>query len=205
MKQLCLGETCGVLIWKWAQPVLQYVPGWLPFVLPHLSELLHCAKLVFKLAKILAVFPSLWVVGFEIVLYLASLQVKLDRLMLLPFSCEVATCSWLSLGEYYAMFVSFIVKTNTTTRRQPNTRKRWRLTLKKKKKSVFYKDPVSIAFCLFSLLGFSFFNPTIWIAIQEYIAHRHVNLALTFLGCTRAGGYCLIIIITAILQNPELC
>lgn len=137
VKQLCLGETCGVLIWKWAQPVLQYVPGWLPFVLPHLSELLHCAKLVFKLAKILAVFPSLWAVGFEIVLYLASLQVKLGRLMLLPFSCEVATCSWLSLGEYYAMFVSFIVKTNTTTRRQPNTRKCWRLTLKKKKNLSF--------------------------------------------------------------------
>lgn len=119
--------------------MLQYVPGWLPSVLPHLSELLHCAKLVFKLAKILVVFPSLWVVGFEILLYLASLQVKLDKLMLLPFSFERATCSWLLLDEYHAMFVSLIVKTNTTTRRQPNTRKFWRLALKKKKKSLSFR------------------------------------------------------------------
>lgn len=70
--------------------------------------------------------------------------------------------------------------------------------------SVLQKD-LSIAFCLFSLLVFFYFNSTLWIAIQEYVAYWCVNLALTFTGYSRAGGYCLVIIIIAILQSPEVC
>lgn len=45
-----------------------------------------------QLAKILPVFPSLLEVDLQILQYLTSLHVKLDRIILLPFSCEVATC-----------------------------------------------------------------------------------------------------------------
>ena len=61
------------------------------------------------LAKILAVFPSLLEVDFEILLYLTSLHVKLDRIILLPLSCEVATCS-LFLDYYYTITYFFYGK-----------------------------------------------------------------------------------------------
>lgn len=72
-------------------------------------------------------------------------------------------------------------------------------------KILSFRRTLSIAFCLFSLLVFFYFNSTLWIAIQDYVAHWHVNLALTFASYSRAGGYCLVIIIIAILQSPEVC
>lgn len=59
----------------------------------HLRGALALCSAYIQLAKILAVFPSLLAVDFEILLYLTLLHVKLDTATLLPFSCELAMCS----------------------------------------------------------------------------------------------------------------